>query len=233
MERNLVDSEEFSTKQKLVLDQCNKGQASGERVISIHSSLENQCNDSSETHGEEIRIGASSKVNFSKLSAEEQRYRYINQAVKVQKLKAQIKSLIKTKGKRINQSLRKAHEKLRNAKHEIEEHKFLLDNLLKAIISEQLGPNTLGYCQICTILRDVLGLPCEGSEHFLKLPERTISITSLEYKMYKDMMLGPEELRTIIGLPQLEEKDPGTKLRNLNMSMLSKIIKVNETPVIS
>lgn len=233
MELDLIESEEFTIKRKLALDKGNKRSVKSEKVTSIHSSLENQCNDSSETHGEEIRIGASSKVNFSKLSAEEQRYRYINQAVKVQKLKAQIKSLIKTKGKRINQSLRKAHEKLRNAKHEVEEHRFLLDNLLKAIITKRLGPNTLGYCQICAILRDVLGLSREGSEHMLKLPEQTVNITSLEYKTYKDMMLGPEELRTIVGLPQLEEKDLGGKLRTLNLGMLSKIIKVNEAPVIS
>eukprot|EP00826_Nyctotherus_ovalis_P002110 TRINITY_DN10398_c0_g2_i8.p1 TRINITY_DN10398_c0_g2~~TRINITY_DN10398_c0_g2_i8.p1 ORF type:complete len:185 (-),score=39.68 TRINITY_DN10398_c0_g2_i8:17-571(-) len=132
-----------------------------ECVPSIHSSLEHYSNDSSEAHGSEVRVAASSKVNFSKLSAEEQRFRYINQTLKVQKLNDQLKGLLKTKGKRVNKTLKKAQEKLRSARHESEDLKYLLDNILKAIIEGKLVPNTLSYCQIYTILRDILKVPIE------------------------------------------------------------------------
>lgn len=196
-----------------------------ECIPSIHSSLEHYSNDSSEAHGSEIRVAASSKVNFSKLSAEEQRFRYINQTLKVKKLNDQLKGLLRTKGKRVNKALKKAQEKLRNAKHESEDLKHLLDNVLKAIIEGKLMPNTLSYCQIYTILRDILRVPIEEGSCIVKLPERSIAITSLEYGVYRELMLGPEGLRTALGLPQAEERLLGEQLRELNAEMLSELIK--------
>lgn len=205
-------------------------QAKSEKTTNPHSIFEHQRNDSSETHGEDVRAGASSKVNFTKLSPEEQRFRYISQLYRIKKLNNQLKNYIQTKGKRVHQSLKKAHEKLQRSRHDREDQRLVLDNLFKGIIAGRLAPNTLGYNQICTILRDVLAISAEKNCCELRLLEKSIPISTLEYTTYKEMLLGPEELRAVVGRPQVEapEKNLGSKLAELNALMLSEVMKARQ-----
>eukprot|EP00826_Nyctotherus_ovalis_P016388 TRINITY_DN1473_c0_g2_i1.p1 TRINITY_DN1473_c0_g2~~TRINITY_DN1473_c0_g2_i1.p1 ORF type:complete len:238 (-),score=27.67 TRINITY_DN1473_c0_g2_i1:206-919(-) len=227
--KQVIDHSEFENgiKGKKPITTNSPRQAKSEKMTNPHSLHEHQHNDSSETHGEDVRVGASSKVNFTKLSPEEQRFRYISQLYRIQKLKTQLKSYIQAKGKRVHQSLKKTHERLQRSKHDREGQKLALNDLFEGIITGRLAPNTLGYNQICTILRDVLEISGERNHHELRLQEKSIPISTLEYTAYKEMLLGQEELRAVVGRLQGEEteKKIGTELIDLNIQMLNEVIK--------
>lgn len=225
-----LEIKEFENKKKMTSIDYNKSEMQDKLSHKIDNSFESHLNGSSNMHDkEEMRVRASSKVNFSKLSEEEQLCRYKNQVIKVQTLKAQIKKIIKTKGGKISRSLKVAQEKLYSAKHELPDRKHLLENLLEAITTGKLKPNSLAYCQICAILRSALGTSYTNSKYLIQLPEEYIAITSHEYKAYTGIALGADYLRSIVGLEQplkvIEKKNLEQQLHYLNIQMLNEVLK--------
>ncbi len=172
---------------------------------------------------EEVRVGVSSKVNFSKLTPAEQRLRFINQAQEIKRLRRKLRKYSGQKGKREDSLLQRAIDRVRTAKHELEDQKCLIENIAKAINSGRLLPGTLGYSQICTILRDVLGLPCPESKHSINLPEKTIPISQTEYEVYKKLPCTPGVLRAMIGREQRGVEDPSELLRALHIQVFANI----------
>jgi len=141
------------------------------------------------------RVMASSKVNFSKLSPEEQRLRYINQKKKVRQLK-------KTLDELENGSI-SLEKDLNN-----DEQRLLIENLCKALIKGKLEPNSLGYNQICTVIRDVLQVPYAGTGYSISLPDKKLNISSIEYENYTKLPCSDIMLLKIIGRKETEPEDP-------------------------
>jgi len=180
---------------------------------------------------EKVRVGVSSKVNFSKLTPREQRLRFLNQADEIRRLRKKLRKYSGNKGRKEDSVLQKAIDKLRVAKFEIEDQKQLVENLIKAINSGKLVPNTLAYNQICTILRDLLALPCPESHHAIRLPEKTIPVSKLEYEEYMKLPCTPAVLRALVGRGQVGVEDPSELLRALHIQIFSSLsqTKMNQT----
>jgi len=166
----------------------------------------------------DIRVSASSKVNFSKLSLTEQRQRYINQTKEIKKLRAKLKKFSKEKTK---DAFERALEVIREGNCiTCNRHNFL-ESLTCSIISGRLKPNTLAFNQISTILRDVLGLRTSNIQYAIQLGETTIPISSLEYEAYKEIACTERVLRCILGRKQREVEDPN-ELFNIICSKINK-----------
>ena len=61
---------------------------------------------------EQVRVGVSSKVNFSKLTPTEQRLRFINQAQEIKRLRRKLRKYSGQKGKREDSLLQRAIDKV-------------------------------------------------------------------------------------------------------------------------
>jgi len=166
----------------------------------------------------DIRVSASSKVNFSKLSLTEQKQRYINQIKEIKKLRAKLKKFSKAKAK---DGFERALEVVREGNCITCNRNNFLETLTCSIISGRLKPNTLAFNQISTILRDVLGLRSPNIQYAIQLAETTIPISSLEYEAYKEIACTERVLRCILGRKQRGAEDPN-ELFNIIGSKINK-----------
>ena len=180
--------------------------------------------DSLEHESDKIRVGVSSKVNFSKLTPKEQYIRFSNQAQEIKRLRKKLGKYTNSKGKKESSELQKAIEKVKSAKYELEDQSQLIENIIKAINSGKVAPNTLAYNQICTILRDVLAIQCPDSKYSIKLPEGTVPISCVEYEEYAKLPCTPAVLRSLIGREHRVIDDLGQLLRALHTQALTSII---------
>lgn len=174
---------------------------------------------------EKVRVGVSSKVNFSKLTPGEQRLRFVNQAEEIRHLRKKLRKYSAGKGKKEDSTLQRAVDRVRAARFELEDQKLLVENLLKAINTGKLAPNTLPYDQICTILRDVLSLPCPVSPYAIKLPEKSVAISKTEYDAYAKLPCTPTVLRALLGREQTAVEDPSELLRALHIQVFADIAR--------
>lgn len=171
----------------------------------------------SSKESKEVRVGVSSRVNFCKLTLAEQRERFVNQGQEIRRLKMKFRKYRKSTKSCKNVLLQKALEKIRKVKHDLEDQRHLLENLSAAIISGRLGSNSLGFSQISTIIRDLLGLDSPESRYFIDLPEKTIPISSIEYENYKKLPCTSAILRKILGREQKTTDDPKELLNSLSI----------------
>jgi len=225
----------LATKQKLETEQgfnqvFNVAQAENRSSALSHAETRpGDCSPDLVEQCDEVRVSASSKVNFSKLSPAEQKQRFLNQAQEIKRLKRKIRKYSAQKGKKEDTILQKAVDKIKIARHEIDDQKYLIENLLKAINTGKLTPGSFSYCQICTILRDLLNLPCPESRHTITLPEKSIPISTVEYDVYKNLTCTPGVLRAMVGREQHGPEDPSELLRALHVQVFASMEKEMNT----
>lgn len=156
----------------------------------------------------DIRVGASSKVNFSKLTPLEQKQRYENQSEEIVRLRAKLKKFSKMRRKEPGTYVQRALDRLKDIRHGLPDQSCLLENVVSAIVAGSLRPNTLPFCQIATILRDVLDLPCPQARYAVQLPEKTIPISTTEYEAYRKIPCTQRVFRSLFGREQRKVEDP-------------------------
>eukprot|EP00830_Metopus_es_P000493 TRINITY_DN10489_c0_g1_i1.p1 TRINITY_DN10489_c0_g1~~TRINITY_DN10489_c0_g1_i1.p1 ORF type:complete len:258 (+),score=31.95 TRINITY_DN10489_c0_g1_i1:19-792(+) len=166
----------------------------------------------------DLRIQASSKVNFSKLSQKEQYLRFKNQANEIRTLKAQLDEYGSCKRKK-ETTAQKAIDKIKASKVELEDQHNLIENVIFAIVKGKLVPNTLPYNQICTIIRDALRITYPTSKRTVNLEEGTLPISEMEAKCYYEQHCSKQTLRTIIGRKLMPSESSGDVLKNLHFQM--------------
>ncbi len=179
---------------------------------------------------DKVRVGVSSKVNFSKLTQKEQHLRFQNQALEIKRLRKKLSKYMSNKGRRENSELQKAVDRVKSAKHEFEDQGMLVENVVKAVNTGKIVPNTLAYNQICTILRDVLAIPCPASKHAIRLPETTVPISRVEYEEYSRLPCTPAVLRALVGREQRHMEDLSEVLRALHMQAFMNIVHAKGGP---
>ena len=191
---------------------------------SAANQIDSKNSDVLEPEPDKVRVGVSSKVNFSKLTAKEQRLRFQNQAQEIKKLRKKLSKYMSNKGKKENSELQKAMERIKSSKHELEDQSLLIENVVKAINTGKILPNTLPYNQICTILRDVLSIRSPSYKYSIRLPEGVVPISCVEYEEYMKLPCIPAVLRSLVGREQRNSEDLSELLRALNSRALSNII---------
>lgn len=118
------------------------------------------------------RTSASSRVNFSKLTAEEKERRCHNMSKEVKQLRRKIRNMeerlarASTGGEyrpeegnaSVNESLvQRAKDKLRSySDYELSDQKDLIENLCTVISQERLKPDSLAFYMLCTLVRGFL-----------------------------------------------------------------------------
>lgn len=136
---------------------------------------ENKENESDDAYSDDpkSRTSASSRVNFSKLTAEEKERRCHNMSKEVKQLRRKIRNMEERLARssscteyrtgdyqgegHADSLLRQAKEKLKSYKgYELSDQKDLLENLCTMIIQDRLKPDSLAYYMICTIVRGFL-----------------------------------------------------------------------------
>lgn len=148
------------------------------------------------------RITASSKVNFSKLSSKEQKMRYINQRNEIRHLRRRL-AKIESNSRLFQSELNQIQDP----------EKLLIENLCKALINGKLKPNTLGYNQVCTILRDILQIPCIGNSCSISFPDKELDISFIEYENYSKPSWSDSILLKTLGRKEMIHEDPLTMLQ--------------------
>ena len=165
-----------------------------------------------------VRVGVSSKVNFTKLSTKEKYLRYHNQANEIACLRKSLRQYV-SGGKKPRPDVAKVLDKLKGYKHELEDQADLVLNLTRALSSGKLVPNSLAYNQICTILRDVLAISYPSCKHHIRLPETTVAVTSQEYSQYSELPCTAQIFRLLIGRKQEPLQGPEQQLLSLHRQM--------------
>ena len=183
--------------------------------------------DSKGIDSDRLRVGVSSKVNFSKLTSKEQLQRFQNQAHEIKRLRKKLTKCMNSKGKKESTELQRAVERIKVTRHELEDQGYLIENVVKAINTGKILPNTLPYNQICTILRGLLSIQCPQSKCNIKLPEATIPISTLEYEEYSKLPCTPGVLRSLIGKEQKGVEDLSELLRTLHLQAFRNILQHN------
>lgn len=166
---------------------------------------------------DKLRVGVSSKVNFSKLTSKEQLQRFQNQAQEIQRLRRRLSKLMLAKGKHEITDVQKAIDKVKAYKYELDDQRFLVENIVKGIIERTIAPNTLAYNQICTILREALHISPQETKYTIKLGETELPISILEYEVYTKLPCTPAVLHTLLGKQQEQPDNLGELLRVLNL----------------
>lgn len=184
-------------------------------------SLEEQKRKDSEA--DKLRVCVSSKVNFSKLNAQEQYARFQNQAKKIKKLRMKLKRYGDENVVKEDTEIRKALKRIKESRYELQDQKDMIENLIKAINSGKLVPNTLPYNQICTILRDALGINYPDCHYSIMLPEGSIPISALEYAEYTKLPCSSSNLGSFVGRAQVDSENYGEFLRALHLQFFSNI----------
>lgn len=155
-----------------------------------------------------IRVGASSKVNFSKLSLTEQWQRFKNQQKEIRRLKKLLRKYQNEKEQYEELLLKGDKEGQQTECSEQRPQEILMKGLSEAVAEGKLKPNTFGYNQVCTILRDLLDLPCIGNGFAINLPEKPIPISSVEYETYLKLSCTKEILRVMVGRKRKRVEKP-------------------------
>lgn len=129
-------------------------------------------NDSDDNYSDDpkSRTSASSRVNFSKLTAEEKERRCHNMSKEVKQLRRKIRNMeerlarahsggeIPHSNEPMSEvseaSIHSAKNKLKTYQgFELSDQKDLIDNLCSVIVQERLKPDSLAYYMICTLVR--------------------------------------------------------------------------------
>ena len=192
--------------------------------------------DDEEMSQDNKRVSAISKVNFKKLNDTEKEERLKNLAKSVKKLRRKVKSLeskFKSNGNKIvnkfiseNINLKKKNtyvpnfdlDKLCRAlkvikdseKHEYDDQRNLIENLIELIADERITPDSVNYKKLCTQIRLFLGkekvkyIAKRGQKITFSFPEKDINISSKEYELYSKYKDKEDVIRTIVGLKEDE-----------------------------
>lgn len=132
-------------------------------------------NDSDDNYSDDpkSRTSASSRVNFSKLTAEEKERRCHNMSKEVKQLRRKIRNMEERLARTNNDaegsgtrdyssgvgeaSIQLAKDKIKHFKgFELSDQKDLIDNLCSALAQERMKPDSLAYYMLCTIVRGFL-----------------------------------------------------------------------------
>ena len=170
--------------------------------------------------GDENRVSASSKVNFSKLSAQEKYFRCKQQAYQIKQLRRKLRNLEKKGGMVGNMNICKREEESKSKSKcytenipsskehnhliianealkkysgfELEDSRHLLSNLSALLLSGRLRPDSLQYSLICSMVRSFL-VSQEATAHYrpcLDLPWGKVPIGQTEYIKLHQKMKG-------------------------------------------
>lgn len=136
---------------------------------------ENKDNESDDAYSDDpkSRTSASSRVNFSKLTAEEKERRCHNMSKEVKQLRRKIRNMEERLARCNNggdyradeyatngvtdSMVQRARDKIRNYQgYELSDQKDLIENLCTVISQERLKPDSLAYYMLCTLVRGFL-----------------------------------------------------------------------------
>lgn len=176
--------------------------------LRFKSTLTNENPDDVIKKCENIRVQASSKVNFSKLNPSEQKLRFINQRKEIKRLTKKLCKYTETIDQFNSSLFESVLTKVHNENYDLDDQNQLIENLSKAIITGKLKPNSLGLNQICTILRDVLGIQCEEKGYVIALPDKNLSVSKIEYDTYIRTRCTEGVLLKILGKEKSTMDDP-------------------------
>eukprot|EP00826_Nyctotherus_ovalis_P001212 TRINITY_DN10164_c0_g6_i1.p1 TRINITY_DN10164_c0_g6~~TRINITY_DN10164_c0_g6_i1.p1 ORF type:complete len:229 (-),score=70.05 TRINITY_DN10164_c0_g6_i1:170-856(-) len=182
------------------------------------------------SESDRLRVGVSSKVNFSKLTPKEQLLRFQNQAEEIQKLRRRLSKLMLSKGKHEATDLQRAVDRVKAHKYELDDQKSLIENIVRGINQGSIAPNSLAYNQICTILREALHITPVEAKYRIKLGEAEVPVSMLEYETYSKLPCTPAVLRTLLGKEQERPENLGELLRVLNLQAFAKTVNAEMTP---
>lgn len=138
-----------------------------------HESKDNNDSDDAYSDDPKSRTSASSRVNFSKLTAEEKERRCHNMSKEVKQLRRKIRNMEERlarssggtdyrQGEDNNSGLsdtmvQRAKEKIKSYQgYELSDQKDLIENLCAVITQDRLKTDSLAYYMICTLVRSYL-----------------------------------------------------------------------------
>lgn len=173
-----------------------------------------------------LRVGVSSKVNFSKLTSKEQLQRFQNQEQEIRQLRRRLGKLLLARGKHAASDLQRAVDRVKHHKYELDDQRLLVENLVKGIAGKTIAPNTLAYNQICTILREALKLSPLEAKHSIKLDSAEVPISLLEYEVYSKLPCTPAVLHTFLGKERERAENIGQLLRVLNVEAFARTMSL-------
>jgi hypothetical protein len=141
-----------------------------------------------------------SEEAFGKLSGDEQYKVFQGQAYEIKQLRRKLRKNDHKRYNKLEAEMQEAHRIIEDNSFELEDQRYILDNLVKALNQGVLTPNTLPFNHICTILRDKLNTTLtNGPTSCIKLPEKTIAISKKEEEEYLHLPRCVKLFRALVG----------------------------------
>lgn len=123
-----------------------------------------------------------------------------SQAYEIKQLRRKLRKSSKGRGKVLEEKVLEAKEVLKDAVFELPDQSFIIDNLVKALRTGALMPDTLQYDRLCAIVRNSMNLKVESKTgKYINLSGKNLAITEKEQRHYVQLPLNNSMLGTLVG----------------------------------
>lgn len=145
---------------------------------------------------------------LSRMTPKQQYSRFQEQAYEIKQLRRKLRKFSQTRDKPLEEEILEAKEIIKNTEFELPDQRHIIDNLVKALITGVLTPNSLQYDRLCTIVRNAMNIKVESKTgKYMNLADKEIAITEKEQRHYIQLPRSTALLRVLMGdLPQGEEE---------------------------
>lgn len=162
---------------------------------------------------------------LSKMTQKQQYACFQSQAYEIKQLRRKLRKFSMKRGKLFESEIIQAQETLKEFPAEIEDQKFLIENLLRAIRIGVLRPETLVFDRLCTIIRNTLNLKIERKgRKIIKIGnQKEIIITEREFKEYLQLPKNENVLNVLIGQNPEKSETEFDKFLQIHADLLKKM----------
>eukprot|EP00826_Nyctotherus_ovalis_P015576 TRINITY_DN14440_c0_g1_i10.p1 TRINITY_DN14440_c0_g1~~TRINITY_DN14440_c0_g1_i10.p1 ORF type:complete len:241 (+),score=84.13 TRINITY_DN14440_c0_g1_i10:196-918(+) len=137
---------------------------------------------------------------LAKMTPKQQYSRFQDQAYEIKQLRRKLRKFSQTRDKSLEEEVLEAKEVLKNTEFELPDQGLIIDNLVKALKTGALAPNSLQYDRLCAIVRAAMSLKVESKAgRRVSLRDKDVAITEKEQRHYTQLPRSSTLLRALMG----------------------------------
>ena len=157
----------------------------------------------------------STEEQLMAMTPKEQYSSFQTQAYEIKQLRRKLRKLSQKGGHELEASIQQAKEVLNEYDFEFEDQKDILDNLMKALKTGVLVPNTMKFDRLCTIVRNCMNLnPKSKTDKSVYVEGREVKISKRESDQYLQCPNDDSIVKALLGETTDTELDEKKQLNN-------------------
>ena len=135
---------------------------------------------------------------FERLPTSAKYVQFQTQAYEIKQLRRKLRKYEKEEGKSVEADMINAEELVQTQPVELGDQGAIISNLLTALDTSALRPNTYPYDRICSLTRNAINMPTYHDK-FVQLPEKRVAITGKEMEEYSKLPPSTDMYRVLLG----------------------------------